>query len=657
MLNTAKRPAAPASDGPLLRDLDEAAFFERYACDRYTASTLANRFQYVMKHMATKLRACAFSPVIRDMDDFCTTISGPPELGWPMPAASLTNPVHWGPIADSVPIVLQEYGLEELSSGDVIVANDSYRTGKHLNDTSFVRPLFWEGKLVGAVHITAHQLDLGSRVPGGFLITARSLWEDGLVMPPLPLFKGGQPVRSTFNLIAANTRYPANILADLQTLRSSLDLGEELLMQSIRRYGIDAYLGAVRYSTDAAAEALRRAIQALPDGDYHGESLVDGDGLPDSPDYLIRVKITKRGGRMEFDFSGTSEASRTAVGCSWLDVKTGILIALKLLLDRTSTPNSGGMRNVDVVLPPGCILNPHPPAATMFYFVMVQAVITATLNALNPAMGEDAIAGDAASNSLHHGHGRTLADEPWHIPSIASGFGGQSWGATRAGDADAFTLLSWMNFPQSGCEVKELDTEIMVMRCEAAPDTGGVGYNRGGAGHLMDVYWIHGGQHICFTTQLKVGPHGAYGGRSALSGGAWLFDPETTGYSRQGWLPADLNGTLYAKAIPMSGTLDPKTQELSPAGQYMFMRDEATASHGTIARHITSGGGGWGRAFDREPERVKIDVRDGYVSVAGAARDYGVVILGDPDHDPEGLTVDEAATAALRARAANAPAK
>jgi N-methylhydantoinase B len=344
------------------------------------------------------------------------------------------------------------------------------------------------------------------------------------------------------------------------------------------------------------------------------------------------------------------------VGCSWLDVKTGILVALKLLLDRNSPPNSGGMRNVDVVLPPGCILNPYPPAATMFYFVMVQAVITATLNALNPAMGEEAVAGDSGSNSLHHGHGRTLAGEPWHIPSIKSGTGGQSWGATRAGDADTFSLVSWTNFPQSGCEVKELDTEIMVMRSEAAPDTGGAGYNRGGAGHLIDVCWIHGGLHNCYTTQLKVGPHGAFGGRPGPSGGAWLFDPETSGYPRRGWLPADLAGPLYAKAIPMSGTLDPVTQELSPAGEYVFMRDEAAAGHGAIARHITNGGGGWGRAFDREPERVMRDVRDGYVSLEGARRDYGDVVLGDPDHDPEGLSVDAAATAALRAKAANTPA-
>ena len=198
--------------------------------------------------------------------------------------------------------------------------------------------------------------------------------------------------------------------------------------------------------------------------------------------------------------------------------------------------------------------------------------------------------------------------------------------------------------------MKELDTEIMVMRSEAAPDTGGLGYNRGGAGHLIDVHWVHGGEHHCYTTQLKVGPQGAYGGRPGPSGGAWLFDPDTTGYPRAGWLPPDLDGSLYANGVPMSGTLNPDTNELDPKGEYVFMREEVTCSHGTIARHITNGGGGWGAAFQREPERVLRDVRDGYVTIAGARRDYGVVVLGDPDHDPERLAIDAAATETLRAR-------
>ena len=635
---------------PLLRDLDAGRFRELYGCDRFTASVLGNRFRYVMSHMATKLRANAFSPVIRDMDDFCTTISGPPEMDWPMPAASLTNPVHWGPVADSVRIVLEEHGLERLQPGDLVVANDSYRTGKHLNDTSFIRPIFHAGWLIGALHVTAHQLDLGSRYPGGFNISAQTIWEDGLVLTPMLLYRAGVPERATFNLIAANTRYPQMILADLQVIRAALDLGESLLLESIERYGLDAYLGAIRYSCDAAAEAMAQAISVLPDGDYRGEERIDGDGLPESPDYAVAITIRKRGPRLEFDFSGTSEASRTAVNCSWLDVKTGVLMALKLLLDRKSPPNSGAMRNIDIVVPPGTMLNPQPPAATMFYFALVQAIIRATEKALNPALGMDAIAGDSNANTHHHAHGKTAGGEAWGGPSLTSGAGGggYTWGATRAGDADAYTLLPWMNFPQSGTEVSEQNGLTLLMRGDVIPDTGGAGYHRGGAAHMNDVYWHHGGLHHRYTSQVKEGAFGAFGGRPGLAGADWLIDPDVGGTPRRDWLPDDRIGPLYARSTALSGMIDPVSGELSPDGRYVFLTHETPASAGSISRHISNGGGGWGDPFMRETENVLRDVRDGYVSIAGAARDYGVVVTGDPDRAPERLKIDGAATTALR---------
>ncbi len=368
-----------------LRDLDEADFIDRYTCDRLTASILANRFRYVNAHMAAKLRANAFSVVIRDMDDFCTTLQGPPDQHWSMPSASLTNPIHCGPVSDAVGIVLEEVGLESLGPGDVVVCNDSYRTGKHLNDMSFIRPLFHARRIVGAVHITAHQFDLGSRVPGAFDLLSSSIWEEGLLLTPTLLYTQGRPVSATFSLIAANTRAPDAILADLQVIRSALDLGEQLLMESIERYGIDAYLGAIRYTDDAASESTTRALEVLPDGIYDGEHSIDSDGRDDSPLYTVRVRIHKCGRRLEIDFSGTSQRSETALNCSWLDAKTGVTIALKLLFDRRSTPSSGTLRSVDFLLPEGSLLNPHPPTATMYYYSIVDAVIRASIDAAEPS--------------------------------------------------------------------------------------------------------------------------------------------------------------------------------------------------------------------------------------------------------------------------------
>jgi len=636
------------SGAKLLRDLDEHEFSANYGCDRFTAALLANRFRYIIAHMSTKLQSNAFSMVIRDMSDFCATISGPPEIGWPMPAASLSNPIHWGPVPDSVRVVLEEYGLEKLRPGDLLIANDSYRTGKHLNDMSFIKPLFWEGSLVGAVHITAHQLDLGSRLAGGFDMGSRSLFEDGLVLPPMLLYREGKPERSVFNLIATNSRFPELLLPDFEVINASLALGEQLVMESVGKYGLDAYLGAMRYACDAAAEAMRSAIERLPDGVYESEEVLDGDSLPDSPEYVVKLRAVKKGPHLELDFSGTSHMSRTAFNSSWIDIKTGILVALKMLLDPKSTPTSGTLRGIDILLPPGTVINPYPPAATMFYPELVTAVLHAILHAFNPVLGNRAVAPDCWSILVSHAHGATEAGEPWVSLAVASSIISQPWGGSADGDGDNNTLQPWMNFPDSGVEVREMMIPMVVTRNEILPDTAGPGFNRGGAASAIDRYWTHPGWHHAFAVHVKRAPGGVGGGGSGALGGGWLFDPARTGLAKNELIPHRSRGDFYRSAVALAGVVDPGTHELDQAGEYVFLEREVAASAGTTFRTIGNAAGGWGDPYDRDPERVRRDVRDEYVTTEGAARDYGVVILGDPLNDPENLRVDLPATAKLR---------
>ena len=609
-----------------LRDLDETAFKEHYSCDRLTASILVNRFRYVNAHMSTKLVSNAFSIVIREMADFCTTIQGPPELEWAMPAASLTNPVHWGPVTDAVGIVLEEVGLESLRSGDVVVANDSYRTGKHLNDISFIRPLFHDDRLIGAVHVTAHQLDVGSRVAGGFDLMSQSIWEDGLVLPPMLLYSGGRPVRSTFSLIAANTRWPEVILADLQVIRSTLDLGERLLMESIERYGIDAYLGAIRYACDVGNEAMHRALEVLPDGSYDGELALPDDSRSQGPTNVIRVHVTKRGEHFEFDFSGSSIQTTSSLNSSWLDAKTGVTIALKLLFDRISAPSSGSLRNFDFLLPPGSILNANPPAATMYYCSIVDAVMKATINALNPAIGMDAIAADTPmGGGGHRASGTTSEGTMWEVTTAESNVANFPKGATRNGDADGYGLLAWMNMPALSTEVIELANPLIILEAEAVPDSSGPGYHRGGAGMVTTIQYIHGGTHHDSITDPDCTAPGVCGGHAGRPARLMVFD-DGRGTSQLGVLPSQ--GTTPWSELPPDGVL--------------------ACNPGAVFRRVMAAGGGWGHPFDREPERVLRDVRDGYVTIDSAASDYGVVVIGDPHRDPEHLLLDVGATAQRR---------
>jgi N-methylhydantoinase B len=631
----------------LLRDLSRDEFASRYGCDRFVASVLANRFTYVAQHVGTKLQTNAFSPILRDSADFCVTVSGPPELGWPVPAVSQTVPLFLGPIPDGVRVVMDEIGIGELRPGDVYVVNDPFRVGTHLNDVSFMKPLFHDERLVGVLNITAHQLDFGGRIKGGFDYTKRTSYEDGLVLPPMALFKSGRPVQSTFSLIEANTRLMHLILPDITTISKCLELGESLLSASISKYGIEAYHGAMRYACDSSAETMALALERVPDGVYEAEEILDGDSLPDSPEYVVKVRIKKSGRHAEFDFGGSSRATTGALNCTWADSKTGVVMALKMLLDPTGPFTSATLRNVDVLVPPGSLFNPSPPACTQGFTQPVDAAIKVVMRALNPVLGESAACPDSWSFVTHTAEGRDDAGTEWFVHAVSGAGPGVPWGATQSGDGDARQSQGYVNLLIAGIEPSEALMPMVILQRDAVVDTGGPGYHRGGAAVLSDSYWLADGAHNLFQFHVKSGTGGVNGGSAGRTGGGWLFvdefgtEPEVR--------PIDPASGVYASSEALTGMIDPHTSQLDPDGTYVTPGPTRVIARGSTLRLLANGGGGWGDPFAREIERVLGDVRNGYVSIDGAARDYGVVVTGDPDTDPEGLLVDEIATERLRA--------
>ena len=385
---------AASGDEVRLRDLSDEEFFARYACDRLTATVLSNRFAYVIDNIKDQLTRTAFSAIVRT-SDFASGLSGPPWQGWPMVAVSQTVPNHVGSIPDAVRVMLEEYGLEKLRPGDLITCNDYYRVGTHLNDVVFVRPLIVDDQVLGALTLRCHQMDLGGVAPGGFWVTKRNRYEDGLAVPPMKLFSQGEPVAEVVKVFMANTRMGPLMYNEMHVINASLKMGEGLVLESIDKYGTDAYLGAIRYTDDVSAETMRLGLERLPDGVYEGEEILDTDFRPDSPPYRIKMRINKRGGRAEVDLSGTSVATRSALNCAWPDVRTGIVLGLKALIDRYSRYTSGSMRPVDLVLPPDAIVNPDYPHACQFYHEVVVSMISCVFNTLNPVLGAEAVAHDA----------------------------------------------------------------------------------------------------------------------------------------------------------------------------------------------------------------------------------------------------------------------
>jgi N-methylhydantoinase B len=636
-----------------LRELSDDEFSAAYGCDRFTASVLASRFRYIIEHVCNRLITYAFSPVIRESTDMSATITGPPELDHAMPAVSQTIPLFFGSMPEAVRIALDEFGIDDLTSGDVIIVNDPYRVGTHVNDVCFIRPVFDGGRMLGAVTIRAHMLDWGGKAIGGFEVTKKDLYEDGLVLPPTLLFRAGQPVRSTFNLVLDNTRFGAIVLPDIQTIGTSLELGEQLLLETVNKYGYPAYVGAIRYACDASAETMGGALAALPDGTYEGEEWLDSDGLTADAQSVIRVRITKRGGRAEFDLSGSSPANNTAINCSWADAKTAVAIALKFLIDPTSPFTSGALRDVDVVLPPDSLVNPSPPHSCMFYWEPVLAIINATFRALNPALGEQAIAPDSWGGTIHFANGRLADGTPWFSNAGGSVTPMGPWGGTAQGDGDSTEVMIILNMRDGGSEPAEADNPLVILRNDHVPDTAGPGLHRSGAASVTDSLWLAPGEHRVSTFHVRRPPGGGGvngGGPGALAGG-WLWDPARSQVAAAPQLlPLDMASPIYADSQPLMGVLDPDSKQLDPHGTYHFLLDPTPASAGSIIRFVCNGAGGWGDPLDRDPAKVLLDVRDEYVSIEGAGRDYGVVVVGDPVEDPEGLRIDKEATTRLRAQ-------
>jgi N-methylhydantoinase B len=635
-----------------IRELDNDEFFERFQCDRLTANVLGSRLRYVVQHMCTGLLQTAFSMIIRDWYDFAASVSGPRSLDYPMPAVSNSLMLFLGTMAEALRNSVEEFGVDRLQPGDVLVANDPYKIGNHPNDVCFIRPIFHGGsEPVAFVSLRAHLQDVGGVVPAGFSGTKRNVYENGLVMSPRLLYRDDEPVLETWNLLFDNARWAELLVSDINSVHGALQLGEKLIVETIDRYGLDAFHGAVRYACDLSYEAMANSIAELPDGVYQGEDLLDGDAVDDTEQYRVKVKVKVSGDRLEVDFSGTSRQARTSVNAGWLDTKTGVSIALMFLLAPTSAFTSGALRNVDIVLPDSTYISAAPPdGAIMLFFESVVTIVSAVFRALSLPLGEGAVGGDFGSLSLHNVSGVDAGGQPWASMAQLGGEHGP-WAGTKDADGDSFMVFYPANNIDPATEAIESDIPVVVLRKEYVPDTAGPGLHRGGAAVVHDTLYFSGGEHYSMPLHFRnPSGFGVWGGGTGRAGGVWAWEGDGKAPGRNEVTPPALGPGAYVDAVPVAGVFDPETKEPDGDGEYFSFARVPTWSTdpGAMFRYITNGGGGWGAPLERDIDAVLADVRDEYFS-AGAAREvFGVVVEGDPRADPEGLTVDRAASEELR---------
>ncbi|WP_413300985.1 hydantoinase B/oxoprolinase family protein [Bacillus sp. 1P10SD] len=639
----------------LIRDLTDAEFQEKYGCDRFTAMVISTKLRYIVEHMCSGLLTTAFSVILRDWFDFAATISGSPQQDYPMPACSNSLILFSGTMPEAIRNTVEEFGRDNLEPGDVLIANDPYRIGTHVNDVCFIRPIFYnvngEDQLVSFVNLQAHMLDMGGVVPAGFSGTKKNVYENGLVIGPQLLYHKDIPCKQSWNLIFDNARFGSTMKPDMMSIYENLKLGEKLIIETIDRYGLKAYLGAIQYGVDISAESMQRSIENIPDGVYEGEDYIDCDGMDDSEEFRVRTKIIVKGGRMEVDLSGSSRQARTSINCGYLDAKCAVAVALQFLLDPNSRFSSGGMRNIDLVLPDATIVSAMPPdGAIMMYFEASALILHSIYRALKDVLGENAVAGDVFSLNLHNANGRWPDGTPWVTSAQCGGEHG-AWGGTKAGDGDSYSVVPLCNSLDPAIEAIEMEIPAIVLRKEYVADTAGAGQHRGGASVLKDTLWLTEADHYSMPLHFKrPSGFGVNGGKDGCSGAVWMWDPDHLNIRKPEQF-FEINQETYAKSTPIAGILDPNTKKLDTNGKYFYYAKNPVwhTKPNSFFRYLINSGGGWGNPLERDPDKVKNDVRDEYVTIEGAMADYGVVIIGDPLKDPEGLMVDFEATKQLRA--------
>jgi N-methylhydantoinase B len=547
--------------------------------------------------MAATLRRSAYSTNVKTRADFSCSFF---DRDLRVVAQAFTQPVHLGSLVELVPRAVRTFGVARLEPGDMLVTNDPYAGGVHLNDITVIAPVHHEAEIVGYLATLAHHVDVGGGAPAS-VAAFREVFQEGVIIPPVRLVAGGQIVDDVFRLILAQIRskhetagdFRAQVAANTTGLRRVLELFERYGAPTVRQY-MDALIAYTRLRTGAE-------IGRLPYGTYTAEGSLDFDGFTDRPVRLVvRIEIDDAG--VFFDLEGCDPQRRAPVNSTYAQTYSACAYALKALLDPDLPVNAGFYESVRLNAPLGSVVNARPPAPVVGGWETQVRVNDLFFKALSTGLPAAVPAGTKAMQ-CHAGFGGIdprSGEYYCFLETLAGGYGGR---AERDGP-DAVQSHG-QNTENAPVEETEANYPVRIVRYELVPDSEGPGRRRGGLGLRRD--YLFAAAPTTFTILAdrdRAGPWGLFGGEAGLRA-SYVLNPDT----------------------PRERTLSSKvTLELEP---------------GDVVSYRTCGGGGYGPAREREPERVATDVREGKVSSTRARDIYRVAI------DEHGQ-LDPAETARLR---------
>jgi N-methylhydantoinase B len=611
------------------------------AIDDFTYEVLRHRLLSDTLEGAAALQRVSGSPLATEAFDMNTSImSAAGEVAFVGPYL-LTGPMSQGLIVRN--ILERPVDGIAVEPGDVYLCNDPYSGAAHQNCVTLVGPIHAGDRLIAWAGATLHVVDVGGKHVGQVGIGASSILDEAPAIPPIRIARRGQIVEEAERSYIERSRTPELNALDLRAKLAAVSTVRARVAEVVRSHGADAVAETIERTIADGASHLRRRLMELPDGSASHIAILDRSDAGGAEIYEVRLRIDKHGDRLVLDFAGSSEQAPAVVNCTRSGLMSGVLIGVltSLVWDAPWCPGAIE-RVIEVRSEPGTVIDAAWPAGcSMATMAAGFAVTTATqiglaeLLARSRRDAERAMAGWAGAVGSVDVFGRDGTGRPFGtvlLDSMACGTG-----ATALSDGiDCGGFLRSIGCVVANVEQYEARFPVLYLWRRREPDSGGAGRRRGGAGVGYAVT-PRGVQRID-----TVSPH--------FSG---TLEPESAGLL--GGYPGAVNRVVLHQAAGVSasfadGRVPADASDLGGAAEILPGVARMALNADDVLEIATSGGGGWGDAIEREPERVADDVRARVVSVTRARATFGVEL--DADGEPDPTATDARRAAILRQRSA-----
>ncbi|MEJ1159677.1 hydantoinase B/oxoprolinase family protein [Prosthecomicrobium sp. N25] len=541
---------------------------------------IRNALVAAAEEMSITIWRTSRSTVVREILDFSTAVF---DAEGRQIAQSARIPVHLNSMSACLERLIADFiPLADWHEGDVVVTNDPYSGGQHLPDIQTFRPVFHQGRRVAIVGTLCHHVDVGGGAAGSYYADAREIFQEGIRIPPLKLVERGVPNRAVMDLVLANVRQPDETSGDLQAQIAALGIGARALERIAAKYGPADLAAAMAAILDGSEAMMRAAIAGLPDGTASFVELVDDDGQTEGP-IRLEVRLDKAGDRIRLDFAGSSPQVQGPVNNTRAMTESAVYYALLAALGTDIPANSGCYRPIEVVLPPGSVVDARFPAPVTGRMVVNHRIATAVFGALAAIVPERIPAAYYAISYVYalatveaSGRRRVYFD-------IEVG----GWGGHAGGDGASALSCGLHNNTNAPIEMVEAKYPVTFLRYGLLPDSGGPGRHRGGLGLVREFRLdAPAGSLSTNFERFRHPPYGLAGGR-----------------------PGSLSRTTVTRA---DGTVEPLRSKVSGV----------PIRAGDVVTIETSGGGGWGDPARRDPASVARDLADGFVTPGRVSADY-----------------------------------